>query len=86
LLDRCQLELPGEHPSRQSHGSSSIRWVLSLNWLSQKWGQVHCEANFFGVECACQLGYVCRVLNLLDSPVEKRVETNGALVDDCMVR
>jgi hypothetical protein len=20
---------------------SSIRWVLSLNWLSQKWGQVH---------------------------------------------
>jgi len=19
---------------------SSIRWVLSLNWLSQKWGQV----------------------------------------------
>jgi hypothetical protein len=22
---------------------SSIRWVLSLNWVSQKWGQLHIQ-------------------------------------------
>jgi putative transposase len=26
---------------------SSVRWVLSLNWLSQKWGQVHSDATFY---------------------------------------
>ena len=31
---------PAESPSRQTHRSSTVRWILSLNCLSYFWGQV----------------------------------------------
>ena len=37
---RRQFELLRESPSRQTHHSSSIQWILSLNSLSHFWGQV----------------------------------------------
>ena len=41
LLQRRQLELLRESPSRQTHHSSSVQWNLSLNSLSHFWGQLH---------------------------------------------
>ena len=37
----AKLELLRESASRQTHHSSSLQWILSLNWLSHFWGQVH---------------------------------------------
>ena len=36
-----QLEFLRESPSRQTHHSSSVQWILSLICLSHFWGQVH---------------------------------------------
>ena len=40
---RRQLEFLHESPSRQTHHSSSVQWILSLNSLSHFWGQVQMD-------------------------------------------
>jgi hypothetical protein len=48
---------------------SSIRWVLSLNWLSQKWGQVQIYSAL-GKETQRGMGFASQ-LRAVDKTMER---------------
>jgi hypothetical protein len=43
------LQEASDRPSQCRYPKRMRRWILSLNYLCQKWGQVHLQANLLSV-------------------------------------